>query len=357
LSGSPLSSRGAGDDLYQIGTATASATQLARYRVKVVVTGAAGFIGAALARALAARAELSDAQDHASSIRRLVLADRALPEGHASDPRIEAISGDIADPAFVSGLIDADTRVVFHLAGVMSGASESDFALGMCVNLDGTRNVFEACRALPAPARLVYTSSIGVFGAPLPPRVDDQTPQWPTLSYGAQKRACEILLDDYSRRGFLDGRALRLPGIVVRPRLPNGALSAFNSDLIREPLAGRAYMAPLGPEAVVWLMSAGRCVANLVHAALLPAPAIGSRRSLNLPCVVASIGEIAAAIARAAGADAAARVGYAPDAKLQAQFGSWPRDFHPGRALALGFAADASIDGIVRGHLAAPGPG
>ena len=319
--------------------------------MNVVVTGAAGFLGAALARALAARAELNDAGDRAFAIRRIVLADRVLPDAPPSDPRIEARCGDIADPGFVSGLIAPDTRVVFHLAGVMSGAAETDFALGMRVNLDGGRNVFEACRALTDRPRLVYSSSIGVFGTPLPASMDDATPPLPTLSYGAQKRACEILLEDYSRRGFLDGRALRLPGIVVRPRAPNGALSAFNSDLIREPLAGRAYTAPLGPEAVLWQMSAARCVANLIHAALLPAAAIGPRRALNLPCVVASVGEIVAAMARAAGADAAARVRYAPDAKLQAQFGGWPRDYRAERALALGFAADASIDAIIRDHL------
>ena len=319
--------------------------------MKVVVTGAAGFIGKALARALAARTKLNDAHDRTFPIRRLVLADRVLPEGYPPDPRIEAVRGDIGDPAFVSGLIDSGTAVVFHLAGVMSGASESDFALGMRVNLDGGRNVFEACRALPAAVRLAYTSSIGVFGTPLPRRIDDQTPPRPTLSYGAQKRACEILLEEYSRRGFLDGRALRLPGIVVSPRPPKGALSAFNSDLFREPLAGRAYTAPVGPEAVVWQMSLGRCVANLIHAALLPAKAMESRRVLNLPCVVASVGEIVAAIGRAAGADAARKVGYAPDGKLQEQFGGWPRDFHAARALELGFGADESIDAIIRDHL------
>lgn len=320
--------------------------------MKVVVTGAAGFIGSRLARALSARTELRDAQDASFSIRSLVLADSVLPEADASDARIVAVRGDIGDPAFVSGLIDADTRVVFHLAGVMSGAAEKAFTLGMRVNLDGSRNVFEACRALPKPARLVYTSSIGVFGTPLPERIDDQTPPRPALSYGAQKLACEILLEDYSRHGFLDGRALRLPGIVVRPPLPSGALSAFNSDLIREPLAGRAYTAPVGPDAVLWLLSVGRCVDNLIRAALLPAQAMNLRRVINLPCVAASTGEIVTAIGRAAGADAAARVTYRPDVKLQAQFGGWPRDFHPGRAMELGFAADESIDAIIRGHLA-----
>ena len=319
--------------------------------MKIVVTGAAGFIGAALARALAARTQLHDAEDRAFPISRIVLADRVPPEDVPADPRIEAVQGDIADPAFVSGLIDAGTRVVFHLAGVMSGASEADFALGLRVNLDGTRNVFEVCRALTQRPRLVFSSSIGVFGTPLPQRIDDDTPQRPTLSYGAQKRACEILLEDYSRCGFLDGRALRLPGIVVRPRLPNGALSAFNSDLIREPLAGRDYAAPVGPDAVLWLLSAERCVANLIHAALLPRGAIGSPCVLNLPCVAASVGEIVAAIGRARGAEAAARVSYAPDAKLQAQFGGWPRDFRAARALALGFSADASLDAIIRAHL------
>ena len=322
--------------------------------MKVVVTGAAGFIGSTLVRALAAGGELADARDGRVSINSLVAADRVLPETDASDSRIEAVCGDIGDPEFVSGLIDADTRVVFHLAGVMSGASEHDFALGMHVNLDGTRNVLEACRALPEPARLVQASSIGVFGTPLPSRIDDQTEPRPTMSYGAQKRACEILLEDYTRRGFVDGRALRLPGIVVRPRLPSGALSAFNSDLIREPLAGRAYTAPVGPEAVVWLLTVARCVGNLIHAALLPAEAFGSRRVINLPCVVAGIGEIVDAIGRAAGAQAAARVSYAPDPEAQAQFGCWPREFYPRRALELGFAADESVDAIIRGHRDAP---
>ncbi len=324
--------------------------------MKAVVTGAGGFIGTRLARALAARGSLRDAQGRDFTLERLVLSDRVPPGTDAGDPRVAALQGDLADPDFAARLIDADTRVVFHLAGLVSGAAEADFALGMRANLDGMRNVLEACRALPRPARLVYTSSIAVFGTPLPPRIDDDTPAHPALSYGAQKLACEILLDDCTRRGFVDGRALRLPGIVVRPPLPNGALSAFNSDLIREPLAGRDYTAPVGPEAVIWVQSIGRCIANLIHSALLPAQSLGARRALNLPCVIASVGEILAALGRAAGAEAGARVRYAPDPGLQAQFGAWPREFRPLRSLALGFTADASIDAIIAGHLESARP-
>jgi len=319
----------------------------------VVITGAAGFIGTRLAKALAAQGELTDAAGRRFAIERLVLTDRVLPHADPLDARIEAVSGDIADPAFVSTLIPADTRVVFHLAGIVSGTAEADFALGMRVNLDGTRNVLEACRALPRPARLIYTSSIAVFGAPLPEAIRDDTLLRPALSYGAQKLACEILLDDYSRRGFLDARALRLPGIVVRPPVSNGALSGFNSDLLREPLAGRDYTAPVGPNAVIWLMSVGRCVANLMLAAELPADAFSKRRALNLPCVVASIDEMVAAIARSGGSKPLGQVRYAPEPKLQAQFGGWPRDFRAARALELGFAADESLDAIIRDHLAA----
>jgi nucleoside-diphosphate-sugar epimerase len=319
----------------------------------VVVTGAAGFIGTRLARELAAQGELIDAEGRRFAIERLVLTDRVLPHADPGDSRIQAVQGDIADPGFVSKLIPADTRVVFHLAGIVSGAAEADFALGMRVNLDGTRCVLEACRALPHPARIIYTSSIAVFGVPLPEAIRDDTVPRPTLSYGAQKLACEILLDDCSRRGFLDARALRLPGIVVRPPVPNGALSGFNSDLLREPLAGRDYTAPVGPDAVIWLMSVGRCVANLIRAAELPADAFNARRALNLPCIVASVGEIAAAIARVGGSGSRGRVRYAPDPKIEAQFGGWPRDFRAARALELGFAADESLDAIIRDHLAA----
>jgi nucleoside-diphosphate-sugar epimerase len=312
--------------------------------VHIVITGANGFIGSRLARALLSISRLPDGR----AIERMVLSDQAPCA--LSDPRASSVAGDIGDPALARQLIQPGTDIVFHLAGVMSGASESDFGLGMHVNLEGTRNVLEACRALPRPARVVYASSIAVYGAPLPAVVDDDTPTRPTLSYGAQKLACEVLLDDYSRRGFVDGRALRLPGIVARARAPSGALSAFNSDLIREPLQGRPISLPVGPDAVMWVQSIDRCTQNLVHAAMLFPNALGARRTLILPCVVASAAEIVAAIGRVAGAQAAALVRYAPEPAIEAQFGRLPRMLRAGRALALGFRADAGIDEVIQLH-------
>ena len=314
--------------------------------MNIVITGAQGFIGAHLARTLLSIERLPDGR----ALGHLALSDHTPLA--CEDARATILRGEIADSALARELIRPGTDLVFHLAGVMSGASESDFSLGLRVNLEGTRNVLEACRALPRPPRLVYASSIAVFGAPLPASIDDDTPTRPTLSYGAQKLACEILLDDYTRRGFLDARALRLPGIVARPRAPSGALSAFNSDLIREPLEGRAVSLPVGPDAVLWMQSVARCTQNLVHAAMLFPEALGARRAMNLPCVVASAGEIVAAIGRVAGDRAASLVRFAPDPAIEAQFGRWPRSFRAGRALALGFHADADIDEILRLHQA-----
>ena len=313
--------------------------------MRAVVTGANGFIGAELARAL-----LAPGSDLAIS--RLVLTDRAASRFAWRDPRVEFRIGDIADPGFARSLVE-NAGTVFHLAGVVSGAAEADFDLGMRVNLEGTRNVLEACRAQSGPVCLVFASSIAVYGVPLPPAIDDDTPSLPTLSYGTQKLVCEQLIHDYTRKGFLEGRALRLPGIVVRPRLPNGALSAFASDIIREPLAGNDYVCPVSPAGVTWKMSAARCAANLIHASRAPARDWDARRGLLLPALAVSMAEIVDALERAAGSAVRKRVRFAPDAALERQFAGWPRELHARRALALGFRADESLDRIVADHLAA----
>lgn len=319
--------------------------------MNVVITGAGGYIGSTLARNLALSGVLADDTGKETPIHRLMLLDKVPLNAPAGDVEVVTARGDIADAGIAAKFIGSETEVVFHLSGVVSGAAEADFALGMRANLDGTRQVLEACRAAGRPVRLVYSSSIAVFGTPLPSAIRDDTPTRPTLSYGAQKLACEILLDDYSRRGYVDGRALRLPGIVVRPPLANGALSGFNSDLLREPLAGRSYTVPVGPDAVIWLMSIDRCVANLMNAAALPADAWKARRALNLPCIAVRVGDIVSAMSRIRGTDLQALVRYARDPKLEAQFGAWPLDFVAERALELGFVADPSIDAIIRAYL------
>lgn len=316
--------------------------------MKVLVTGAGGFIGTALVRHLLAGAPLADASDVVGRATRLVLADRARPAA-ADDPRVEWRVGDIGDAAYVRTLTDADTRVVFHLAGIVSGAAEADFDLGMRVNLQGTYHLLEALRTLPAPARLAYSSSIAVFGAPLPARIDDSTLPVPTLSYGAQKLACEQLINDYARRGFVDGRSLRLPGIVVRPPLANGALSAFNSDIIREPIAGRPIVSPVSPQATIWIQSIERCVENFAQATRMPASNWGQQRAITLPALAVSIEEILAAIWMAIGRDVRPLVTYRADERIEPMFGRWPRERSTVRADALGMRCDADLPALVRG--------
>src|SRR6185295_3195192 len=261
--------------------------------------------------------------------------------------RIAVVTGDIADRATVASLIVSGTDAVFHLAAIVSGQAEADTNLGYRVNLDGTRAVLDACRALGTCPRLIFASSLAVYGGALPPEVGDDTALTPQTSYGTQKAIGELLVNDYSRKGFVDGRALRLPTVVVRPGRPNRAASTFASSIIREPLTGRDAVCPVSPGTVMALASPRRIVAGLVHALDLPAGALGANRTLQLPVFSVSVGEMAEALRRAGGEGAYRRIRWQPDPAIQAIISSWPQSLAAPRAEALGFGRDSGIDEVV----------
>ena len=307
--------------------------------MRIVITGGCGFLGRRLALLLLD-------QDRADE---LVLFDNAasalpLPD----DKRVRVVTGDIADRATVAALIGPGTDAVFHLAAIVSGQAEADPDLGYRVNLDGTRAVLDACRALGSAPKVVFASSLAVYGGTLPPEVGDDTALNPQSSYGTQKAIGELLVNEYSRKGFVDGRALRLPTVVVRPGRPNRAASTFASSMIREPLAGQAAVCPVSPETVMALASPRRVVASLAHALDIDGAALGHSRVLQLPGYSVSVGEMAEALKRAGGAAAHARLSWQFDPAIQAIVGSWPPALVAPRAEALGFRPDAGIDEAVR---------
>src|SRR5271168_1217700 len=258
--------------------------------MRIVITGGCGFLGRRLALLLL------DKGSALGTIDELVLFDNApsalpLPD----DKRVRLVTGDIANRDTVKALIIPGTDAVFHLAAIVSGQAEADTDLGYRVNLDGTRTVLDACRALGSSPRLIFASSLAVYGGELPQAVGDDTPLTPQTSYGAQKAIGELLVNDYSRKGFIDGRALRLPTVVVRPGLPNRAASTFASSIIREPLAGKDAICPVAPETVMALASPRRVVAALAHALDIPGEALGTHRTLQVPGFSVSVGEMAAA--------------------------------------------------------------
>ena len=317
--------------------------------MKVVITGGTGFIGRRLAQRLLQRGTLVGPGGKETAIDELVLFDVAPPQPPiAPNNRLKLVTGDIADTATVRALIDRGTGTVFHLAAVVSGQAEADTDVGYRVNLDGTRAVLDACRALATRPRLVFASSLAVYGGELPPEVGDDTPLTPQSSYGAQKAIGELLVNDYSRKGFIDGRALRLPTVVVRPGRPNRAASSFASSIIREPLAGQDAVCPVSPDLVMALASPRSVVAALHRAHELPGEAFGAHRSLQLPGFSVAVGEMAQAVRRAGGEAAYARIQWQRDPAIEAIVAGWPQALAAPRALAMGFAADANIDGAVQ---------
>ena len=320
--------------------------------MKIVVTGGTGFIGRRIVSALLARDGITGPSGTVESIAQVVAVDAVPPDPPMpADPRLSVVTGDIADPALCDSVLDDTTGLIFHLAAVVSGAAEADFDLGMRVNLDGTRLLLEACRRLPPPPRLVFASSVAVFGGGMPRTIRDDSALTPLTSYGTQKAAAELLVNDYSRKGFIDGRALRLPTIVVRPGKPNKAASSFASGIIREPLTGKESICPVAPDATMWILSPRRVVDAFQRAADLPAESLGVSRSITLPGLSASVEEMIEALRQVAGEEPARRIRFEPDPLIQTIVAGWPGWFDPARGLALGFEADPDVATIIRAFI------
>lgn len=318
--------------------------------MNVLITGGAGFLGTKLCAALLKRGALTDAQGREREIRRIRLFDM-IESQRIVDPKVQTLAGDITHPADVQRALSDDTDSVFHLAAVVSGEAEQNFDIGMRVNVDGTRALFEAIRRLPAPPKVVFTSSLAVFGGPLPEPVPDDQALTPQNSYGAQKAIGEFLLNDMTRKGFMDGRALRLPTISVRPGKPNRAASGFLSGIIREPLAGVDATCPVQPDLRAWLLSPRRAIENLIIGHETPAPHFQHTRSVSVPGMTVSVGEMVHALRAVAGDAVAARVKFERDPFIEKLMLGWPPAFSADFGKSLGMRADTDYANVIRAYI------
>ncbi|MDP9532523.1 SDR family oxidoreductase [Pseudomonas protegens] len=315
--------------------------------MNILVTGAAGFLGRRLIEALLQRGTLTDRHGQLQPIKRITAFDREPVQG-LDDPRVQVKEGDISDEQVLAKLIDADTDSIFHLAAVVSSQAEGDFELGMRVNFSATQGLLERARQLGSSPKWVMTSSVAVFGGQLPENVDDDQVWAPQSSYGTQKAMNDLLLADYSRRGFVDGRSLRMPTIVVRPGKPNLAASSFASGIIREPLSGQASVCPVALDTRLWLMSPARAIANLIHGHELAAESLNQGRVINMPGLSLTVAQMIDALREVAGDEVAQRIQLRPDARIERIVGSWPGAFSARYASELGFTADEDFIGVIR---------
>lgn len=319
--------------------------------LKVVITGGAGFLGQRLARKLVERGTLRGRTGAQERIEQIALLDVVAAAGF-TDPRIRPVVGDIADKSVLASTIDAGTSAVFHLAAVVSGQAERDFDLGMRVNVDAARNVLDACRLAGNTPRVLFTSSVAVYGGDLSSGVNDATALNPRSSYGIQKAIGELLLADYSRKGFVDGRVARLPTISVRPGRPNQAASSFASGIIREPLNQETAVCPVPGTARMWLLSPRNAIECLVVLHELPETDLGQSRAVNLPGLSVTVNEMVDGLRAVGGEAAVARIVWQPDPAVERIVGSWPAAWDTARARHLGMSADANFEAIVRAYVA-----
>ena len=315
----------------------------------VLILGAAGMVGRKLTERL-----LRDGRLGNREISGMTLQDVVAPEKPAKAPMpVKVIASDFADAGAASGLLADRPEVIFHLAAIVSGEAEAEFDKGYRINLDGTRYLIEAIRHAGGgyKPRLVFTSSIAVFGAPFPEKIGDEFFHTPLTSYGTQKLICELLINDYTRKGMLEGISIRLPTICVRPGKPNKAASGFFSNIIREPLAGKEAVLPVEESVMHWHASPRSAAGFLVHAASLTREKLGPRINLTMPGVACTVGEQIAALRRVAGESVVARIRREPDATIMKIVSGWPTRFDARRARSLGFKVEDSFEDIIRVHI------
>lgn len=322
--------------------------------MKVVITGGSGFVGQRLAQEILSRPGLAfheapGSVPEVSNVTEIVCLDQA--PGALTDPRLRYVSGDVSSSELIRSVIDEQTALVYHLAAVVSGTAEADFDLGQRVNVAGTRIVLQRCRELGTCPRVVFSSSIAVFGGELPDVVTDDTTPMPQGSYGIQKLIGELLVQDYSRKGFIKGCSLRLPTVVVRPGKPNGAASSFASGIIREPLGGVAMQLPVDPATRMWSASPAVVVRNLIHAAQIAPQAWGQWRCLNLPGLVHSMDDALDALEMLAGSNVRQLVSVQLDPDVVKLVSTWAAHLDTPRALSMGFVADPDFMSIVRAYI------
>jgi nucleoside-diphosphate-sugar epimerase len=315
----------------------------------VLIIGAAGMVGRKLVERLGRDGEIGG-----RPISEATLHDVVEPQAPEGAPfKVTTLASDFAVPGGAEALVGSRPDVIFHLAAIVSGEAEADFDKGYRINLDGTRMLFDTIRRIGDGyrPRLVLTSSIAVFGAPFPDAIGDEFFLTPLTSYGTQKAISELLLSDYTRRGFFDGVGIRLPTICVRPGRPNKAASGFFSNIIREPLNGDEAVLPVAEDVRHWHASPRSAIGFLIHAATIDGARLGARRNLTMPGVSVTVGEQIAALRKVAGEKAAARIRREPDPTIARIVEGWPRTFDPARALDLGFKADSDFEAIIRVHV------